>query len=154
MLSLCKACCGVGVGDTWDSNRYPCSVSPKSVRLIYILSYNFMSWKRCLTEWPVIYREATQSLRSVYLSDSSYLPRCHRGKKDPGQNSNQIQSPHFKRPKQCNPLFQKQGQGTLTFPKPLKSPLESEMLFFLQTPLVFSKGKRRTGGEGSNILST
>lgn len=66
---------------------------------------------------------------------------CHWGKKDPRQNSNQIQSPHFKRPKQCNPLFQKQGQGTLTLPKPLKSLLESEMLSFLQTASCFLKGQ-------------
>lgn len=56
-------------------------VSPESVRLIYILSYNFVSWKRFLTEWPVIYREAAQSLSSVYLSDSSYLPGATEGKK-------------------------------------------------------------------------
>lgn len=31
-------------GGDW-SNRYPYSVSPKSVRLIYILSDNFVSWK-------------------------------------------------------------------------------------------------------------
>lgn len=130
-------------------------MSPKPVRLIFILSHNCVSWKS-LTEAPNRMPKDLQSdygacAVCAYLTHPIYL--VPQRETDRRQSSNRTQSPHFQRPRQCKPLSWNEGQGMLTSPKPCKSPVMEEMLFFFANSLLFSQ-RTNDAGEGSNVLDT